>query len=55
MQYIMAILVNQNLRVRAGVVGGVGLRVSIFFFVKSYPIWTPFLNGINLNTKTGGK
>jgi len=44
----MAILVNQNLRV----VGGPW--VSVFFFVKSYLIWTPFLNGTNLNSKIGG-
>ena len=48
----MATLVNQNLEVRAGVAGeSLGLHI---FFVKSYLIWTPFLNGTNANTKIGG-
>ena len=49
----MAILVNQNLGVRAGVVGEVlGLHI---FSIKSYLLWTPFLNGTNLNSKIGGE
>ena len=48
----MAISVNQILGVRAGVVGRV--PGSWIFFVKSYLLWTPFLNGANLNSKIGG-